>query len=347
MPVLFMRLRSGRIWYDAGFGEAGDGDFKKWKSLLSNVDTASCTPILGGGLHEPLYGSNRDLAVGLADQSKYPLSSYSRDALPQVTQYLSIDQDISTLLNDLNNEIRTKLQARYASDLTDALKAKNAPVLDLITFAGRKMREKNPVEQHKVLAELQLPVYITTNYDNLMYDALADAGVKPELVICPWSDRFDSPSVYDREPNFVPSPDRPLVYHLFGHFSVPDSLVLTEDDHFEFLIGVTKNNALIPSRVRRVLVDSATMFLGFQLDDWSFRIFFRYIMDMQGSRGREKYAHIAVQVDPDEIRNTDPKRAREYLEDYFRSGSINIYWGQSQDFLKALSAQRAAALKEG
>ena len=65
--------------------------------------------------------------------------------------------------------------------------------------------------------------------------ALADAGVKPELVICPWSDRFDSPSVYDREPNFVPSADRPLVYHLFGHFSVPDSLVLTEDDHFEFL----------------------------------------------------------------------------------------------------------------
>jgi hypothetical protein len=347
MPVLFMRLRSGRIWYEAGFGEEGDAEFKKWRSLLSNLETGNCTPILGGGLHEPLYGSNRDLALSLADTSKYPLQTFFRDALPQVTQYLSIDQDISTLLNELNAQIRTRLQSRYADALPDNLKGKNAPVLDLISFTGQQLRQKNPVEQHKVLAELKLPVYITTNYDNLMFDALKEAGADPQLVVCPWSDRFSVPSIYDKEPDFLPTPQRPLVYHLFGHFSEPDSMVLTEDDHFEFLIGVTRNKALIPNRVLRVLVDSATMFLGFQLDDWSFRIFFRYIMDLQGSRGRDKYAHIAVQVDPDEIRNIDPKRAREYLEDYFRSGSINIYWGQSQDFLQALSAQRAAALKEG
>jgi hypothetical protein len=73
MPVLFMRLRSGRIWYVPGFGEEG-GDFKKWPALLASVQTGTCTPILGSGLHERLYGTSRDLAMGLADKYHYPLS---------------------------------------------------------------------------------------------------------------------------------------------------------------------------------------------------------------------------------------------------------------------------------
>ena len=133
---------------------------------------------------------------------------------------------------------------------------------------------------------------------------------------------------------------------MFGHFSEPDSLVLTQDDHFQYLIGITQNKNLIPKRVLKVVTSTALLFLGFQLDDWAFRIFYRFIKNLQGSSGLDKYAHIAVQVDPDELRNRDPKRAHEYLEDYFKSSSINVYWGQSQDFLKALDAQRSPAAKE-
>jgi hypothetical protein len=240
------------------------------------------------------------------------------------------------------------VQGRYGSELPDNLKGDKAPVLDLISFAGKKMRESDPFEQHRVLAELKLPIYITTNYDNLMFDALKEANADPQMVICPWSDRFFAESIYDknREPGYLPTPERPLVYHLFGHFSEPQSLVLTEDDYFEFLIGVTKNKDLIPSRVLRVLADTSLMFLGFQLDDWAFRIFFRSIMDLQGSGRRSNYAHIAVQVDPDELRNRDPRRARQYVEEYFQDDSISIYWGQSDDFLREVAAQREAASKE-
>ena len=208
------------------------------------------------------------------------------------------------------------------------------------------MRERDALEQHKILAGLKLPIYITTNYDNLMKDALKEAGADPQVVICPWSARFMADSIYDKEPEFRPTPERPLIYHLFGHFSLPDSLVLTEDDYFEFLIGVTRNKDLIPSVVRRALTDTALMFVGFQLDDWSFRIFFRSIMDLQGGGRRGRYAHIAVQVDPDEIRNQDPRRAREYLENYFEDDSISIYWGQSGDFIRELAAQQNLAGKE-
>jgi hypothetical protein len=344
MPVLFTRLRSGRIWYTPGFGE--ENDFKKWPSLLTSLQAGKCTPIIGAGLYEPLLGSWRDLALSLAEKYRYPLSNFFRDALPQVTQFLSVDQSTATLLLELEDVIRQRLQARQAADLPEALQDAQAPALDLISFSGRKLRAVDELEQHRVLAGLKLPIYITTNYDNLMTDALQEAGADPQMVICPWSERFQSPSIYDHEPDYRPIPQRPLVYHLFGHFSLSDSMVLTEDDYFEFLIGVTSNKDLIPSVVRRALTDTALMFLGFQLDDWAFRIFFRSIMDLQGGGRRGKYAHIAVQVDPDEMRNYDPRRAREYLEDYFQDDDISIYWGQSVDFIRELVAQRAAAGKE-
>ena len=345
MPVLFMRLKSGRIWYTPGFGEEG-GDFKKWPALLSSIQTGKCTPILGSGLYESLLGSWRDLAANLADKYHYPLAQFYRDALPQVTQYLSINQDVNTLLLELNNMIRRNIQNRFAADLPDNLKGEKVSTLDVISFGGQKLRERDTLDQHKVLASLKLPIYITTNFDNLMVEALKEAGADPQLVICPWSDRFTADSIYDTEPDYRPTPERPLVYHLFGHFNNPDSLVLTEDDYFEFLIGVTSNKDLIPTVVRRALTDTALMFLGFQLDDWSFRIFFRSIMDLQGGGRRSRYAHIAVQVDPDEIRNLDARRAREYLETYFQDDSISIYWGQSGDFLRELAAQQQTAAKE-
>jgi len=40
-----------------------------------------------------------------------------------------------------------------------------------------------------------------------------------------------------------------LVYKLFGQLAEPDSLVLTEDDYFDYLIGVTSNRDLIPEAV--------------------------------------------------------------------------------------------------
>lgn len=338
MPVLFMRLRSGRIWYTPGFGEEG-GDFKKWPSLLTSLQTGKCTPIIGAGLYEPLLGSWRDVAASLAEKYRFPLAQFFRDALPQVTQFLSVDQSISTLLVEMENILRQRVQARFAAELPDALKTEKAALLDLVSFGGQKLRTADELEHHRVLAAMKLPIYISTNYDNLMMDALKEAGADPQMVICPWNDRFDAASIYDKEPDYRPSPERPLVYHLFGHFSAPDSLVLTEDDYFEFLIGVTRDKDLIPAVVRRALTDTALMFLGFQLDDWSFRIFFRSIMDTQGGNRRTRYAHIAVQVDPDEMRNLDPRRARAYLEEYFQDDSISIYWGQSGDFIRELASQ--------
>jgi len=146
--------------------------------------------------------------------------------------------------------------------------------------------------------------------------------------------------MYSRDDDFDPTPERPLVYHLFGLLSQPESLVLTEDDTFAFLIGITRHIKNIPSQVGRALTDSALLFLGFQTEEWSFRVLLQALLAKEGNNLLKRHAHIAAQIEPEEGRLLNPGRARRYLETYFARGSdieINIYWGTAREFMKELS----------
>ena len=120
--------------------------------------------------------------------------------------------------------------------------------------------------------------------------------------------------------------------------------MLTEDNYFDFLIGMKKNNDFIPGVVKRAIADTGLVFLGFQLDDWNFRVMFRAIMDQEGGRGRRSmYAHVAAQIDPEEGRILEPRGARAYLESYFTESAISIYWGSPDDFARDLLTRWDAA----
>ena len=157
------------------------------------------------------------------------------------------------------------------------------------------------------------------------------------LVLCPRDGGADI-TPEDMQ-NLQPTKDKPLVYHLFGHLRDIDSIVLTQDDYFDYLIDVTRNNDIIPTSVRSQLANTALLFLGFQLSDWDFRVFFRSIMSQEGRGRRRRYSHVAVQIDPEQERLVDPERARRYLERYLSGANIGIFWGRAEDFLKELLRQ--------
>lgn len=340
MPTLFMRLKSGRIWYVPGFGEDRQG-FEKWPALIRSIKRGQVTPILGPGLFEPILGSMREIAQRWAETYHYPLAPHERESLPQVAQYLAVNQDRGFPYDELDEYMQKALQSRFADNLPAELRQGYVDLDRLIDAVGRERREKDPMDPYKVLAEMPLPIYITTSFNNLMASALQEAGKDPQVILCPWNEYIEqAESIYDREPDYFPTPERPLIYHLFGRLNEPDSVVLTEDDYFDFLIGVTSNNKLIPPAVRRALTDTALLFLGFQLDDWNFRVLFRSIISRQGGGRRDRYAHIAAQIEPEEGRTLEPERARRYLENYFSKGAdISIYWGSSADFFKELQNQ--------
>jgi hypothetical protein len=333
MPVLFMRLRSGRIWYVPGFARDPKG-FSRWPALLSTIRDGRCTPILGFGLVESLMGPSRDIAQRWASTFHFPMAPHQREDLPQVAQYLAVNQAPRFPRDELGQYLHQELLRRYSRNLDPKLQT--ASLDQLVDAVGALLRQRDPAEPHRMLAQQPFPLYITTNMDNQLESALIEAGKQPATVLCPWNEYVErSLTIY----NDRPTKDRPLVYHLFGHIMEPESLVLTEDDYFDYLIGVTSNKDLIPAVVRRALADTALLFLGFQIDDWNFRVFFRSIMNQEGRGRRGRYAHVAVQINPEEGRILEPDGARAYLETYFQSADMSIYWGRADDFIRELQSQ--------
>jgi hypothetical protein len=336
-PALFMRLKSGRIWYVPGFQDDPQG-FKKWPTLLGHISGRKCGPIIGPGAIESLVGTTRDIARRWADVYRYPMAPYEREDLPQVAQYLAVNQDKDTMRAELAESLRREILRRHGSRL-----AAEAPadINGLIEQVWTRRWAGEETELHKVLARLPVEIYVTTNLDNLLARALQDEQKHPEVDFCRWNDIYDAPeSIFRRDPGYRPSVERPLVYHLFGRLAVPDSLVLTEEDYFDYLIGVTrKQRDSIPSVVRRALVNNALLFIGFQMHDWPFRILFRSIMQQEGHEKGRNVSHVAVQVDPEEGRLLEPEAARDYLKSYFLDANVSIYWDSAEDFARELQGR--------
>ncbi len=91
--------------------------------------------------------------------------------------------------------------------------------------------------------------------------------------------------------------------------------MLSEDNYFDFLIGVTSNTSLIPEQMRLAIGDSSLMFLGFQAENWDFRVLYRSILSQPGGGRRGNYAQISAQLEPDDERIIEPQGARRYLEE--------------------------------
>jgi hypothetical protein len=334
MPALFMRLKSGRIWYVPGFGD--QKDFRKWPTLINSVRQGRCTPILGPGLVEPLFGSTHEIAQRWAETYDFPMDPHEREDLPQVAQYVAVNQDEHFIRDELAQSMRDELLRQHRERVPEL--PDGAPLDDLIKAVGAAWRARDVAEPHRVLAAQPFPIYITTNPDSLLEAALEEAGKAPRVALCPWNDYVERlQEAYDE----APTPQRPLVYHLFGRLEEPDSLVLTEDDYFNYLIGVTSNKDLIPDSVRRALADTALLFLGFRMDDWNFRVLFRSFMSQEGRGRSRKYTHVAAQIDPEQGRIMEPERARRYLESYFQGAAISIYWGNAEDFVRELAEKLA------
>jgi hypothetical protein len=332
MPALFMRLRSGRIGYTPGFG-GERSSFEKWPALLQSIKSGRCTPIVGPGLAEPLIGGSHELARRWAEAYRYPLTS-DRDDLPQVAQYLVVQQGSDFPRDQLETALRDGLRERWPQAVPGDMSKLSLD--EQLVAAAACRRTQGALDPFAVLAALPLPIYLTTAVDRLLEHSLGEAGKSPASAVCAWQGEPGA----DAEPGELrPDPQHPLVYHLFGRLDAREAMVLTEDDHFDFLIGVTGNRDLIPVTVRRALADTALLFLGFHMEDWNFRVLFRSIMNQQGGGRRKRYAHIAAQIDPEQGRAVDVERARRYLEEYFDEADITIYWGSAEDFLRELQGR--------
>jgi hypothetical protein len=346
-PVLFMRLRRGRIWYDAGF--AGQDTLRSWAGLRRRIDKGQCTPILGPGLLETLFEYRSWLARRWAAQHGFPLAPSQREDLTQVAQHLA-SMNYPTfpheqLADDLGKGLRERL-----GDATP----KGSRGVDSLLSKIQMQRSGVRPDPYRILAELPLPVYLSFCPDSLLLRTLAETRValevdgqpvqrRPRAATLVWKPALKQlspplPNPWEQDPDYEPSPEEPLVYHLFGTLDKPESLVLTQDDYFDFLLNIQKPEVHndIPPVVRKRLTNSSLLFLGFPLDSWEFRAVFRMIVQQGGGLSLATRPHVAAQVEPEEGRLMDPIAARDLMREAFNRAQVDLYFGTVERFVSDL-----------
>lgn len=350
MPILFMRLKSGRVWYEPGFADSGN-EFEKWKSICNSVLNGDFIPILGPELGEDMFGGTRELAARLAEEHAFPLASHDKTDLAKVTQYLTANQDPNFVMGDgtklgaVEKEFLRQLSQRLGGGAGNDAPTTLKELLDLAT----QRCVSDPDHSYRILADLPASIFLNAGYEPILFKTLKAIGKNPEAIATSWRG-IEIPK-QPKTNSETPAEQMPWVYHIFGLFGKPNTMVLTEDDFFDYLIATSKLDLLLPTLVGR-LMQSSLLFLGFRLDDWRFRVLFRMIVTRQGTATMKlgKLSHVGVQVNPDEQTFADVERTKNYMTSYFRgrerAPEISIYWGSAADFLKELRTRLAGTKKE-
>jgi len=277
-----------------------------WEVLMKRIKDGRCTPFLGAGVYSEGPSLRSSVAKTWATEKNYPFSD--SDDVARVARYLNVEYG----------------DAEYASGLyVDELRKVPLPNFD------------DPNEPYHILARLPLPIYITTNYDDMMEQALAknQRDVKPDL--CKWVKGLDDISPLAEE-GFQPNVANPSVFHLYGYMKTQQSMVMSEDDYFQFLISVSKDPELIPKRIQQAITGTSLMLLGYSLEDWDFRILFHFLAGyLKNSTSR---THVAVQLSPSATTDDLKQRAQAFFDKYFESKSpdIRVSWETTPRFMAML-----------
>jgi hypothetical protein len=290
---------------------AGGMDGALWDVLLQRIAAGRCVPILGAGAAAGILPSGREIAEKWAVDYGYPLED---DNLAHVAQFLAVSRTDPMLPKEA---LAHELQEVRAPDFS------------------------RPDDPHGVLAKLPLPLYVTMNYDDLMLRALKWQQKEPRREICRWNDRLEywaEPSELGTDRDFSPTADSPLVFHLYGNVSVPESMVVTEDDSIDFLVFTSTSRAF-PHQVLRALASSSLLFIGSNIADWRFRVLYRGVM---GTLARDqRRLSVAVQLP------SVDQAASNYLASYLGTMDFRVYWGSAREFASELEQRWSAWVTDG
>lgn len=215
--------------------------------------------------------------------------------------------------------------------------------------------DRDPLDK---LANVQFLNYITTSYYDFMERALLKASRTPitqylcldELgklittTILPYRD--ESGNLVTPPADQQGTATHPMVYHLFGfeHNNNAESFVLSEDDHIKFLIAAVTGLSIpqtnsdvqrdarrtgLPTGLRTILSTQNLLLLGYQLENWDFRVLFRLLLELRTSQQKSS---IFLQIPP----HKKVDNLLEYVIEYFRPNQFDVEETDPLDFIGEL-----------
>ncbi|EWC94460.1 SIR2-like domain protein [Atopobium sp. ICM42b] len=133
---------------------------------------------------------------------------------------------------------------------------------------------KKPTENHKILSQLPISTYWTTNFDTLIEDALKENN-KNVSVRKADKDLQLSYKNYDA-----------VVYKMHGDIQSPSEAVITRDDYEEYGINSRK---LFRDVLEGALLTKTFLFLGFSFSDPNFNFVLSKMRVLLGDDNRSHY----------------------------------------------------------
>ena len=332
IPVLFMRLRNGLLLGKRG-QILGDRSGSFWSTLIGNIDAGECTPFLGPGMTVDLLPSREELSRTLADEINYPFTD--PENLSRVAQF------IGTLDNRrLRRRFRRGLVEGFGERLGVSVDGGGTSSLAEVTQAAHwsdLSQQLFESEIHHQLADLELPLYVTTNFDNFMALALAARGHPPRKLVIPWHEPF-RPGGQERHTVLDPPPnkDSPVLLHLFGNDEDLLSMVLTVDDYMDYLVRIARDyNYLIPRDIDAAFNSTTLLFLGYRLEDLELKVILRGLLT-QLDLERWDMLHVAVQIESTPFDDAMEEDVLRFFQRYFSKSRIDVFWGSTQQFIAEL-----------
>jgi SIR2-like domain len=267
--------------------------------------------------------SGRELASALAERSHFPD--------PEDRDLLRVSQYVAAILGE-------RQLYRYLHAVFDA--------------------DYPPSSLHRLLARLPAllrergrpqPLVLTTNYDDLVERALAEAGEPFDVVWYeakrgPWHGRFqhrvpDGEVVPIERPNKYTGlalAERPVILKLHGAIDRDDfrqdSYVVTEDSYIDYLAGRDVGEQ-IPFSLRARMADSHFLFLGYSMRDWNLRVILHRIWGAQ----ELDLKSWAVQREP------TTAGAREIEEALWRRrGDVDLLYAPLKEYVARLEGELGA-----
>jgi SIR2-like domain len=129
--------------------------------------------------------------------------------------------------------------------------------------------KKKPSPALRGLAQLNFPIIVTTNYDSLFRDALIEAGKSPitEYYIPGRPGK-------DIDPSDDPTSQKPFLFKIHGCESNASSMVLTDEDYIDFVLGMSEKEGMnpVPQTIFYRMSKWPTLFIGYSLQDYNLRL---------------------------------------------------------------------------
>jgi hypothetical protein len=257
------------------------------ETIAEKVSAGKCILFLGAAVH---YPPPNELVIGRADyvypeNHRPPLGSALSKLLAQRARFEQRfpNERIDNLQRVAQDFETTKSRPELVNEIRNAVQTGKRP---------------SPL-LHK-LANLNFPIVITTNYDDLFEEALRLAGKRPFVSVYKNNVERDVETddfPFDREL----TPDKPFIFKIHGDINEGESIVITEEDYIHFILRMSDKHQFhpIPETIHYYLKKWSTLFIGYSLRDYNLRLLFK---TLRWKVDKAKYPlSYSVDISPDPL----------------------------------------------